>query len=380
VRFTRERYQSGCLTREKRKAGPDVWIFRWRENTAEGRVNRKKVVGTVNEYRNKKEALKVVECLRSNINSDNPAPLTINDLTTHYMAKELPEKAFSTSQVYRVYLETWVLPRWGEFRPSDVKAVGVEAWLRSLSLANGGKAKIRNIMSALFNHAIRYEWQQHNPITLVRQSAKREQIPDVLDAEELKKMLGELSEPYLTMAFLAATTGLRISELLALKWQDINFATGEIMLSRAIVQQVVGKEMKNEASRKPIPMGGALAEALLQWRAQSAYSQPEDWLFASPTMHGTQPYWPENLLRRHIRPAAERAGISKIIGWHTFRRTLATMLKGGGEDVKTTQELMRHASSRTTLDIYAQALTPAKRSAQRKVMELIQPRRVAVGA
>ncbi|MGH9704748.1 MAG: tyrosine-type recombinase/integrase, partial [Candidatus Acidiferrales bacterium] len=60
-------------------------------------------------------------------------------------------------------------------------------------------------------------------------------------------------------------------------------------------------------------------------------------------------------------------------GWHSFRRTFATMLKGGGEDVKTVQELMRHANSRITLDVYAQALTPAKRSAQKKVIELIQP-------
>jgi integrase len=148
--------------------------------------------------------------------------------------------------------------------------------------------------------------------------------------------------------------------------------TGEIVLSRAIVQQVVG-EMKTEASQKPIPMDGALAVALLAWNAQSPYSEPEDWFFASAKIHGRQPYWPENLLRRYIRPAAKRAGITKVVGWHSFRRTFATMLKGGGEDVKTTQELMRHANSRTTLDVYAQALTPAKRSAQRKVVELIRP-------
>jgi integrase len=95
--------------------------------------------------------------------------------------------------------------------------------------------------------------------------------------------------------------------------------------------------------------------------------------FTSPKMHGVQPYWPENLLRRHMRPAAKRAGTTKLVGWHSFRRTFATLLKGSGEDVKTTQELMRHASSRITMDVYAQALTPAKRSAQRKLAELIKP-------
>ena len=63
----------------------------------------------------------------------------------------------------------------------------------------------------------------------------------------------------------------------------------------------------------------------------------------------------------------------KALGWHSFRRTFATLLKGGGEDVKTVQELMRHASSRLTLDVYAQALTPAKRAAHLKLVGLIQP-------
>ena len=211
-----------------------------------------------------------------------------------------------------------------------------------------------------------------NPIALVRQGAKRERIPDVLDADELKKLLSELQQPYKTMVFLAATTGLRVSELLALTWQDINFAAGEITLRRAIVQQVVG-EMKTESSQKPVPMEGTLAEAFWGWRAQSPYRHLPHISGLAKTQSTKQPYWPENLLRRHIRPAALRVGITKVVGWHSFRRTFATLLQGSGEDVKTTQELMRHASSKITLDVYAQALTPVKRAAQRKVAEMIQP-------
>ena len=260
----------------------------------------------------------------------------------------------------------------GELRLSEVRTVEVEQWLRQLDLTNGSKAKIRNIMSALFAHAIRWEWLVRNPITQVRQSAKRERVPDVLDADELGRLLSELKSPYSAMVFLAATTGLRVSELLALKWQDIDFVAKEITLRRGIVQQVVG-DLKTEASQKPIPMEGMLADTLEYWRAESVYGQPEDWVFTSPQMHGKQPYWPENLLRRHIRPAAQRAGIAKTLGWHSFRRTLATLLNRGGEDVKTTQELMRHASSKITLDVYAQAVTPVKRSAQLKIIELIRP-------
>jgi integrase len=66
--------------------------------------------------------------------------------------------------------------------------------------------------------------------------------------DELKNLLSELEEPWRTAVFVAVTTGLRVSELLALKWQDFNFTAGEIHLSRGIVRQQIG-EMKTEASR-----------------------------------------------------------------------------------------------------------------------------------
>ena len=79
------------------------------------------------------------------------------------------------------------------------------------------------------------------------------------------------------------------------------------------------------------------------------------------------------VLERHLRPAADTCGIRKQIGWHTFRRTLATLLKANGEDVKVVQEMLRHANCRITLDIYAQAVTPAKQAAQTKVVQMILP-------
>jgi site-specific recombinase XerD len=79
------------------------------------------------------------------------------------------------------------------------------------------------------------------------------------------------------------------------------------------------------------------------------------------------------LLTRTIRPAAVRAGIEKRIGWHTFRHTYSTLLVANGENVKVIQELMRHASSRSTLEIYCQARSADKRAAQQRVVQMIFP-------
>ena len=98
---------------------------------------------------------------------------------------------------------------------------------------------------------------------------------------------------------------------------------------------------------------------------------PSDWVFGSPTMRGKQPYWPDNLMKRYIRPVAKKAGIHKQIGWHTFRHTFGTLLKANGEDIKTVQELLRHANSRITLEVYTQAVTSNKRAAQSKVVKMM---------
>ena len=181
-----------------------------------------------------------------------------------------------------------------------------------------------------------------------------------------------MHEPVKTMVLLAASTGLRVSELIELKWSDLDFDTLEIKLSRGVVDGVVGM-MKTEASRKPIPLDSGLGEVLLDWRRRSAYNGPDDWCFASPRMNGAKPYSPDTILSKAIRPAAKRVGITKRIGWHTFRHTFGTLLKANGEDVKVVQESLRHANSRITLDMYTQAVTSAKRQAQSKVVKMILP-------
>ena len=71
-------------------------------------------------------------------------------------------------------------------------------------------------------------------------------------------------------------------------------------------------------------------------------------------------------------PIYKRLGITKRTGWHTFRRTYTTPLNANGEDVKVVQELLRHGSSRITMDVYAQAVTPAKRNALGKVVAMLR--------
>ena len=222
---------------------------------------------------------------------------------------------------------------WRQYELAEVRTIQVESWLRRLPLAKSSCAKIRNLMSVLFNHACRYELFDRNPIYLVRQSAKRRRAPTILIPTEVKALVDNLSIRERTLVLLAVSTGLRQSELFGLKWADIDFAEMTMNVTRSIVYGVVGP-CKTESSQKPVPVHPLLADALFEWRKQCVSTKSDDWVFASRRYRGRRPYWGQAILPKYVRPVAERVGIQKRVGWHTFRHTYSTLLRSVGTEFK----------------------------------------------
>src|SRR5262249_25073844 len=233
---------------------------------------------------------------------------------------------YSTKRAYKAYIKRWIVPHWGSVRLSEVRTTEVESWLRSLPIAKSSCAKIRNILSVLFNHACRHELFDRNPIYLVRQGATRRSAPSVLTPPEIKALIDSLSFRERTLVLLAASTGLRQSELFGLKWGDINVVQGTMNVTRSIVCGVVGP-CKTESSQKPVPVHPTVLEALEKWKEASRYVRADGWVFASRRYHGRKPIWGQAILRRYIRPVAQRIGIQKAFGWHTFRHSYSTLLR-----------------------------------------------------
>src|SRR5258708_31674379 len=113
-------------------------------------------------------------------------------------------------------LNKWIIPRWKNYELAEVPTVEVEAWLRSLTLARSTCAKIRNLMSVVFNHACRHDFFDRNPISLVRQSAKRRKASNVLTPAEIKSLLENLPLRQITLVLLAPSTALEQTRLFAL--------------------------------------------------------------------------------------------------------------------------------------------------------------------
>jgi integrase len=367
------RFQKGSLLKQRRKNGPDIWVFRWYDETSGKRTYKKRILGTVGDLPLRRDAEQAVADFRANINVEVRVPQTVSDLAAHYRKHELTsdKKAFATIESTSIYLSNHVVPKWGGVWLSDVRTVEVEQWLHSLPYAPATRSKIRNIMSTLFNHGIRHEWIHRNPITKVRASAKRLREPDVLSPAELSALIAELPLREKAMVMLAASTGLRRSEFIALTWRDIDPLLIQVNVLRSCVRNHFG-DTKTEASRRPVPLHSSVVQCLNEWRKKSKHNGDDDFLFPSNRKEGKQPITPDMVLKKVIRPALVRAKIiGKVIGWHSFRHSLATNLRAAGADLKTAQELLRHANSRITLDIYTRAISATKREANNKVMEMV---------
>ncbi len=363
---TRARYQFGCLTRRRRVRGGDVWQFRFSETTMEDRrCRRSRLIGTLAQYPTRADILRVVERFRLRINLKHrfAMPVTLDAVVDHYIERELPILRYGTQQSHRCTLNRWILPRWGSYLLEQVKPVDVEEWLRSLPLAPKSKVNIRSLFHLIYVHARRWELTDSNPIDLVRQSAGRRTIPRTLSTREIGLLLPQLAEPYRTMVLVAACLGLRVSEIIGLQWGDFNWEDLTLLVKRSVVQGRVG-DTKTEASQLPLPVDPRLARILQEHWKRSPHQRPEDWVFGN---REGRPRWQESILHRQLKPAGLRAGLGRV-GWHTFRHSYSTLLRSAHVDLKVQQELLRHSTIQSTINIYTRAVAKQKRAANRLVV------------
>ncbi len=392
--FTRQRYQYGSLRRLKRKKGPDVYEFRYRDNGAPGRPQRQISLSTT-EFPTEGAARRQVEVLLWKVNARMPqealAELTFGGLCDRFIEDEHllgisslkagQHNAFgtlkvSTAESYLQIIESHLRPRWGEEFIAKVTAAQVAAWLKTMAHSPGTKAHIKALMHRLFERAMLWEIIpiQRNPMELVeiRGSSKRGKRPLVLTVEQSSRILNGLSEPFRTMALVGLCTGLRVSEILALKWEDVDFGRLSLRVSRAVVRGVVDR-VKTEYSEDELPLDTDFAAKLREWQGRCP-SSTEGWMFPSPVTG--RPYTPGVIQQKVIREAGRTLGLEHV-GWHTFRHTYRTLLDAAGAPVGVQQHLMRHAEVSTTMNRYGNAEMDCKRDANSKVVRMVLNKQVS---
>lgn len=385
------RYNRGMLRKEKRAIGT-VWVFRWSEEVNGQRRQHKDVIGTTKKFPTEAAANKEADRQRCQLNENKQhlslKAITFGDLINHYLNHELSRLSKSTRKANKRYIKNWIEPDWHGHLAGGMKTMQIQEWLDKIQRPDGTKLKIKNVMSTIFSHGVRWELVERNPVcgqggspghrgasTGVRQSNRVSIRRVVLAPDVVRQTLEQLPIREATMALVDAVTALRASELIGLKWKNVGWETGILQSEFAMVE---GELKETKSRNNPLPLAESVLQVLRLWRENTAYRSDEDWIFASPHYHGKTPYTYQILFRRHIRPVIEKiSGIKSSkeapIGWHTLRRSLATLLISNGENVKVAQSQLRHTTPKITLELYAQAVSADQQEAHRKVVQMVLP-------
>lgn len=374
----RQSFQQGSVVRRGRVKGPDVWVFLYRENGGQ-RTHR---IGTLEKYPTKASAEKAATKLRKDINGRREY-VYVRDLLNRYEDSDMPERE-DTSNSYRSMLKR-IRERWGSTR-LDVMAkdlMGVEQWINGLKtvptknclsrdLSKKSKIHVKSLVHRLFERAIFWNLLdlQRNPLGLVSVKGRAGRVrPMVLvPIEQYGKLMEDekLPEHVRVMIQIAMCLGLRASEILGLRWADVNFEEPSVRVERGFV----GKnedDTKTPASTQSIPIHHELMEVLRVWMSKKR--KDGNWMFESPDTG--RPYWRDSLQTDHLKPAGMRIGIQNL-GWHAFRHTYRTLLRELGESMEVQQKMLRHGDIRTTMSYGDQDMIAERRAANVLIFEKVR--------
>jgi integrase len=292
-----------------------------------------------------------------------------------YKPTVLPTLAKSTRarsmSIYANYLES----AFGDMPLRDITHLGVQTFVSGTAawtLSQESRDKTRDVLSSVLGSAVRFGLLVKNPAEGIRlpvAKAGRRSKP-YLTQQQFQLLLEMVQEPYSTMLFVAAYTGLRVSELIGLRWRNVH--ADSITIDERCCRGDWGAP-KSEASNATVPVNRAVIERIQRLktltievaagRAVRQYptvksSGPDDLVFQSVAKGG--PMRDNNILVRHIKPAARAIGLPWI-NWQVLRRSFATWLKLRGADTKDAQGLLRHSRASTTLDVYQQFVPESQR-------------------
>jgi integrase len=276
----------------------------------------------------------------------------------------------STVKYYGFQLDRHIIPAFGTCSLCAISRVQIEALLSNLRQkghASGTLRGVRATVSTVLQAAVDRGYLDRNPAhgIRIRTSGSRAERRFYSPAQ-VQRLLPELTQPCRTVVQLAVLTGMRIGEILALRWKRLDLLRGTIEVAETYSDGEFGSP-KTRSSNRVIPMSSFLCQLLKTHRSGSKKTAADDLVFCTPV--GT-PLNPKNLYNRVLAPACDRIKQPRI-SWHSFRHTHATLLTEVGESIKTAQALLGHSDLGTTLNTYSHVIPDSQRRAVERVSEVL---------
>jgi integrase len=301
----------------------------------------------------------------------------INDFIEHvYFPRKKADLSASTQTGYKNLHAHHLKKHFEGLRLCDFKLQAAQEILNRIArenprLSSQTMKHCKWFSVSVFNFAAQtgaFNYELKNPFfktTIPKTPQHRSEPTRVATLDQVLDMIDALKEPAATVVALAAFSGLRKSEIQALRWEDLR--DNELHVQRTAWRTThVVEQTKTEASRGAVPVISELAKCLEEYRSGS----PTDGFIFTGAKLG-RPLDLHNLARRVIRPAIAKKNIPWP-GWHGFRRSLATNLYELGVEAKTRQAILRHADVSVTEKHYVKPVSKVSAAAMRKFQSVLR--------
>jgi integrase len=353
---------TGALIIRPDKAGRETWYGKWRvgERQVKRKLGPRREPGsTVGLTRRQAEA-----ALRREIDRERSRPplhesLSFAEVAERHLhhVEHVLERKRSTVHDYRIIVRRHLSPFFAGKRidgidPDLVAAYGQAKKREGLSTKT--VANHLSLLHAIFAHAAKRRWARENPVQAVDRPRSSGADPDIhaLDREELEALIRAVPDDLLgptdrVLYLAAATIGLRQGELVALRWRDVDWATGVVRVRRSYSRGEFGTP-KSRRSTRAVPLPDRLAIDLEHHFRRSQYQGDDDLVFPHPLTG--RPY-DASKIRKRFKDAVQVAGLREV-RFHDLRHTFGTRMAAAGAPLRFIQEWMGHRDYKTT-SIYA---------------------------
>jgi integrase len=301
-----------------------------------------------------------------------------------------PLLASSTRSAYSYHMAKYVMPVFHGSSLRDMSTMTLQRFFSGLKGSRPTAMKIKDTLGSVFSSAIRFQLLVRNPLQGVQFPPDRQgkRSKPCLTPEQFNRLVTLIGEPYATMVYACVFAGLRVSELVGLRWEDVHPASLTIderycrgdwscpktALSAATIgvdRRVIERIHALKGLQVTINWGAKGKRTLNAVRADG----PKDLVFQP--LCGGKVMDDHNILARHIKPAGAKLGIPWV-NWQVLRRSYGTWMVESGADPKAVQAQMRHSRISTTMDIYAQFVPDAQKRAVQGMMDMVDSRMPAV--
>jgi integrase len=327
-----------------------IRIFREVVSTAGIRERKRcvEILGFIDNTSRREAEAKRAELLED-LNGSRVTPksmMTFADVAQRFLDVRVPQLGVAVQKRYPLQIRKHLIPYFGHMALADIGSAEVEQFC-AIKLAEGLASwtvvGLKGVISAIFTAARQWKlYYQPNPCQGVRVRKRNKREKRMLTADQFNAIQSALDGRERFLVQILYGTGLRISEVLGLKWKDIDLISGTLTVNRRWYRGDLAEETKTPAARRVLQLGSYLTE---QFRIRR--QEPELHIFrdyAKPH----QPPDDRDLLREYFRPVIRRLGVYyEGFGWHAFRRSNITLRQHFGA---TPLEAMR-AAGHNSLDM-----------------------------